>query len=273
MQKNPQSVEKGKFPLELVISIANFLVAAAQIGYKKFGEAKGDSLAKFSKFVTAAVLLVPIFKILHQLRRFAKEEGGRKMNRIKILCMVVYLLALSSAIALLFIKPDRFDIEKQAMAVSMASLLGMVVSSSLLDYKRLPKGNYVDYFIILASLVFAVKLATLFPPLSNHKMAVDIAQSVCMAVALLLPVVHSLLSPHNILEPVSPEDFAMFNTLSMVILVLGIAIVAFPYIQEWLSNRKPSQSSESMDTHTSDPSKSAKGPYEGPQKELEGIKE
>lgn len=234
---NPEKVGRTKIPFELIISAANFLIAAAQVGLHLSSKSPNDLFMKISRFVTSAVLLVPALKILYQLRRFVGDHGARKMNRIKILWMVAYLLGLISGIAFLFAKPDKSGLEDQAMIVSMASLLGMVASCALLDYKHLPKRNYVDYLIIFSCLVFTIKLAAFFPPLSKHGMILTVAKWGCMAAGLILPVLQSLLSPGSISEPVSHEDFAMFNVLSIAILTLGIAIVASPHIHQWYTKR------------------------------------
>ncbi|AFN83167.1 hypothetical protein EROM_060740 [Encephalitozoon romaleae SJ-2008] len=236
--ESPEKPGRTKIPFELIISTVNFLIATAQVGlHLKIGTPSG-LVMKVSRFTTSAVLLVPAFKILYQLHRFVRDHGVRKMNRVKILWMVAYLLALFSGIAFLFVKPNMTDLKGQAMIVSMASLLGMVISCALLDYKHLPKRNYIDYLIIFSCLVFIVMLASLLPPLKKHDMVSKVAAWGSMATGLIIPVLQSLLSPGSISEPVSYEDFAMFNVLSIAILALSIAAVASPHVLEWY-DKKP----------------------------------
>ncbi|ADM11680.1 uncharacterized protein Eint_060720 [Encephalitozoon intestinalis ATCC 50506] len=239
MQENKTSEElkKRHIPLDFILSIINFFVAAVQLGYGKFkgDQSKDSGFSKYSKFITAIVLLIPIFKIFYQLSRFRRECGVKKMNRIKILCMVAYLLVLSAAIVLLFKDSPSFSLETQGMMVAQASLLGMVISSLLINYKNLQKGNYIDYFIILASLAFAARLVALFPPFKVYGIVVAISEWASIAIALVLPVLQSLLYPEIISLPISSEDFAMLNALNAAILILGAGIVASPYIQNWYS--------------------------------------
>ncbi|KAG5860072.1 hypothetical protein KMI_03g05220 [Encephalitozoon hellem] len=244
MEENSNPEKKGRsgISFDLAISAFNLLVAAAQIGYHHLASGNpSERIVDISKFATSAVLLVSVLKVLYQLRRFTGDHGARKMNRIKILLMVMYLLSFIIGAGLLFTKSNKLGdlkIEDHATIVSMASLLGMVVSSGLLDFKHLPKGNYVDYLIIFSSLVLILKLATFFPPLSKHAGISDAAKWGCIVVGLVVPLIQNLLSPGSISEPVSHEDFAMFNVLSLLILVLGIAIVSSPHIHKWWQSSK-----------------------------------
>lgn len=248
MESAPPDPLKKKLFVELPIAAANVLVAICLLGCDCFLEDshRKETVKASTRYLTAAVLLVPAAKALYLLYRVVSERGLRKMNKLKVLCSVAYLSAITAVALLILVNPSRrFSFEEQAVTVSVGSLMGMVVSSTFLNHNALSKRNYIRPLMALACLALAAEVVAASPLVKSHK-APGIARWLCIATGLALPTLHSLLTTQGITDPISLEDSASFNVLAMLVLILSVAAVAhpvaLPYIKRFIERSEDTPS-------------------------------